>query len=132
MSVMHKLKGYLRAAPILVLFFVSAGLSFWGSQQIPEPTVNYLLTQDYVTQAELWKRRVLAHLQDGVTPFKTASLTEEEKNYLTQVPEASDVYRLKLFDASGRVFWSSRSEDIGTVNTKPYFAEVLAKGQVFT
>lgn len=132
MSVLHKLKGYLRAAPILVLFFVSAGLSFWGSQQIPEPTVNYLLTQDYVTQAELWKRRVLAHLQDGVTPFKTASLTEEEKNYLTQVPEASDVYRLKLFDASGRVFWSSRSEDIGTVNTKPYFAEVLAKGQVFT
>ncbi|NQY60657.1 MAG: hypothetical protein HRT49_11655, partial [Cognatishimia sp.] len=72
MSVLHKLKGYLRAAPILVLFFVSAGLSFWGSQQIPEPTVNYLLTQDYVTQAELWKRRVLAHLQDGVTPFKTA------------------------------------------------------------
>ncbi|WP_370231282.1 diguanylate cyclase [Cognatishimia sp.] len=132
MTVLQKLKGYLRAAPILALFSVSSGLSYWGSLTIPEPTVNYLLTQDYVTQAELWKRRVLAHLKDGVTPFQSAELSQSEQDYLEQVPEASDVYRLKLFDAKGRVFWSSRPEDIGKTNSEPYFTNVIAAGGIYT
>lgn len=131
MPFLQRLKAYTYATPILILFLATSGLSYWGFTQVPAKVVHYLLSQDYVTQAELWKRRVLSHLDDDVHVFRNGLLTPEETNYLYQVPEASDIYRLKLFDANGHVFWSSRNSDIGSTNTKPYFTEIIAMGRPY-
>ena len=131
MWVLEKLRSGLRAAPVAVLFVASVGLSYWGYLQLPPRAVNYLLSHDYVTQAELWKRRVLAHFDDVARPFTEAQLSLDEINYLKRVPDASDIYRIKLFDLDGTIIWSSRNREIGSVNDKAYFKEVVANGHTY-
>lgn len=40
--------------------------------------------------------------------------------------------KLKIFDAAGKVVYSTDAEDIGEINKKDYFRNVVAQGTVFT
>ncbi|WP_246149674.1 sensor domain-containing diguanylate cyclase [Tritonibacter litoralis] len=81
-------------------------------------------------QSELWHRRVILHLQDPDRTFMDQILGEEDIKYLSLLPEASNIYRFNLYDADGRIIWSTRPEDIGAAAPAHYPAEELAKGQV--
>ena len=123
---------YLRATPVLLVFCASVGVSSLAVSQLPGPMVHYLLTEDYVTQAELWKRRVVAHLERGAETFRESKLEVRDATYLSQVPETSDVFRLKLFNATGRIFWSTHTRDIGIQKSDAYFFDQIAKGETYT
>ena len=126
------LQSYLRATPVLLVFCASVGVSSLAVSQLPGPMVHYLLTEDYVTQAELWKRRVVAHLERGAEAFRESKLEVRDATYLSQVPETSDVFRLKLFNATGRIFWSTHTRDIGIQKSDAYFFDQIAKGETYT
>ncbi len=103
-------------------------LAVWGVIALPTPVVDKMLETDLRSQSVLWERRVILHLDQGAEAFVTEELTPKDIEYLRLLPEASDVFRFKLFNAAGEVFWSTRPTDLGDLNTNAYFTEVLAKG----
>jgi diguanylate cyclase (GGDEF)-like protein len=105
-------------------------VAIWGVLALPAPIVDRMLEADIRRQAELWERRVIEHMSDVQRTFDSGIVVEHDAEYLSMMPEASDVYRFKLFDADGTVFWSTRAIDIGQQNTKPYFRDIIARGGV--
>ncbi len=133
---MLRLVALLRACGMRVLLWPlgllsAAAIAAWGVLFVPAPVVDWMLKQDITDQAELWKRRVVLHLEDAESTFTTGTVTQDDVAYLVLLPEASDVYRFKLFSPDGTVFWSTRDTDVGTTNTKPYFQGMVARGEVY-
>ena len=42
------------------------------------------------------------------------------------------IYKLRIFSASGEILYSTENKEIGNINTKPYFKNIVAKGNSFT
>ena len=40
--------------------------------------------------------------------------------------------KLKIFSESGEIIYSTESKDIGNMNEKDYFHQIVSKGNVFT
>lgn len=129
--VQERVAFFIKSAPLLILVVVVGGLSFWIAAKVPAPLVHHLIKQDYESQAELWKRRVLAQLDQGVGTFSSRSLTAQEVSKLKVLPEASDAYRFQLLDEHGYMFWSTRKADIGRQITKPFYSEIVAAGDIY-
>ncbi|MEX0305369.1 MAG: diguanylate cyclase [Leisingera sp.] len=108
-----------------------AGLAAWAVLAVPAPIVDRMLEADLRKQADLWQRNVLLHLNNSEDAFVLGYLEDHDAEFLGLVPKTSDVYRLKLFEADGTIFWSTRPEDIGERNTKPYFQSAVSRGLVF-
>ncbi len=43
-----------------------------------------------------------------------------------------ELVKVKIFNASGLIVYSSESKEIGEINTNDYFHEQVAKGQIFS
>ncbi len=120
----HRLKW----AGITVLLIALAATAGWSIYALPAPVVDRMLRTDILKQAELWKRRVVLHLEDPETALRTGQIDHHDAEFLSTMPEASDVYRFKLFDTSGRVVWSTRPEEIGTSEPRNFFRSDVARG----
>ena len=68
-------------------------------------------------ETELTKNRLQAHLSD-------------EMEQLRKVRDDFDLIKLKFFSKSGEVIFSSDPKDMGNINNKSYFHEIVAKGKV--
>jgi signal transduction histidine kinase len=98
------------------------------------PAVNKLLTDDKRDDAI----RIARHLSSILVSRET-ELTKEllqshlsvELEQLREVRDDFDLIKLKFFSKSGEIIFSSDPEDIGNINDKRYFHEVVAKGEVF-
>jgi diguanylate cyclase (GGDEF)-like protein/PAS domain S-box-containing protein len=69
----------------------------------------------------------------------SSELSDEEflqsTKFTARVQEVSTVFgllRYKIFKKDGTIVQASRSDDIGVINTKPYFLDVVAKGGIYT
>ncbi|NOD48318.1 diguanylate cyclase [Ruegeria sp. HKCCD5849] len=116
------------AGLMLVVLTVAAG---WGIYAVPAPVVDRMLEADLRKSAVRLSRQVESNLSSLEATFRDHSLSPHDQDFLNLLPETSDIYRFKLFDASGNVFWSTRSSDVGSVNTKPYFKSVVAAGGLY-
>ncbi|CUH52999.1 sensor domain-containing diguanylate cyclase [Shimia marina] len=112
------------------LLFGLSGLAvaIFGVLQISLPIVERLMESDIRKHSELWHRRVILHLEDPDNSFIAGGLTSEDISYLQLLPEASDVYRFKLYNSSGTVIWSTRPEDIGYLDIEHFPKEALQNG----
>jgi diguanylate cyclase (GGDEF)-like protein len=115
--------------PLVAILTISGAIA--GVMYLPVPVVEYMLKHDIQRHAELWNRRVVSHLDDARRTFSSGQVTVEEDQFLSLLPEASDVYRFKMFQADGTVFWSTRPADMGTINTKEYFVRQVANGDTY-
>jgi len=43
-----------------------------------------------------------------------------------------NLWKIRFFNPDGKIIYSSEKAEIGNINQKPYFLEVVAKGQIFT
>ncbi|WP_298846896.1 diguanylate cyclase [uncultured Ruegeria sp.] len=116
------------ATLMLVALTAAAG---WGIYAVPAPVVDRMLESDLRKSAMQMSRQVESHLYDLGETFRFHALTEHDEEFLELLPVTSDIYRFKLFDAAGQVFWSTRTSDVGTVNTKPYFQSTVAAGGLY-
>jgi len=82
--------------------------------QIARHLSSFLVSQD----AELKKNLLQAHLS-------------QEIEQLGKLRDDFDLIKLKFFSKSGEVIFSSDSKDIGDINDKKYFHEIVAKGEVY-
>ncbi|UWQ23623.1 sensor domain-containing diguanylate cyclase [Leisingera aquaemixtae] len=121
----------LKTYSLLLVLLAAAALSAWAVYALPAPVVDRMLEADLRKQATDWRRRILLHLEDGGGTFLSGQLDAHDIEYLSLLPETTEAYRIKLFQADGRVLWSTRPADIGTVNREPYFQQIVAKGAVY-
>lgn len=122
----HRLKWTL----IIVLLIAVTAVAGWGIYKLPAPLVDRMLQTDILKQAELWKRRVVLHLENPESTLRTGEIDEHDAEFLASMPEASDVYRFKLFDTAGRVIWSTRPEEVGSMENRAFFRSDVARGLV--
>ncbi|NSY39243.1 sensor domain-containing diguanylate cyclase [Leisingera sp. ANG59] len=127
----RKLAAKLKSFSLLPLLLAAAALAARAVYSVPAPIVDRMLEADLRKQADTWRRSVLLHLSSSKDAFIVGDLNDHDEEYLSLVPETSDVYRLKLFAADGTIFWSTRRENIGERNTKPYFQSVVAQGLIY-
>ncbi len=117
--------------PALTAFSVSV-VAF-----LPEPIVDRIVLDDTSRRAELWKRRVLSMLDNGANTFvmpaengvtAAPALSVPGGDNLMTLTRTSDIYRLKLFNRSGRIIWSSRPDEIGKMTAQDHFSTTVAQG----
>ncbi|MBO9411272.1 MULTISPECIES: diguanylate cyclase [unclassified Ruegeria] len=118
------------AAIVLTLLSLTA-FSGWGIYAVPAPVVDRMLEADLRKEATQLGKQVTSHLKDVQATFQTGFVGGHDQEFLELLPATSDIYRFKLFNADGRVFWSSRSSDLGSVNSKPYFDAVIKQGNIY-
>ncbi len=58
-------------------------------------------------------------------------ISDEIKADLDNIREDYNLWKIKIFSNSGKVIYSSE-EDIGEINKKSYFHDIVAKGNVYT
>ena len=121
----------LKMAAITLMLVALTALAGWGIYAIPAPVVDRMLESDQRHRAMQLSRQVEGHLHDLQVSFERHILSQHDHEFLELLPDTSDIYRFKLFDATGRVFWSTRESDIGTATTKPYFTDIVAMGNLF-
>ncbi|WP_109313117.1 diguanylate cyclase [Ruegeria sp. AU67] len=125
-AVKHRLK-WIGISMLLISLTIGCG---WGIYKLPAPLVDRMLKVDILKQAELWKRRVVLHLEDPESALKTSVIDAHDAEFLAAMPEASDVYRFKLLDSNGRVTWSTRPTEVGSVENRDFFRSDVARGIV--
>lgn len=142
----------IRKYGVVALLVFMAVANIFANIKLPYPIVDRMLETDIKQEAKLWRKRVLDQLGHGAETFLQTgeptpqaedlsayggaggnqhALTDRDTSFLSQITRSSNIYRFKMFDAEGRVFWSSRPSDIGTVNTRPYFAGDVMNGQTY-
>ncbi len=115
----------------IALAFGAVVFAFTTVMYLPQPIAERLVRDDVANQAETWKLRILGLVTGGKDSFARGVIADEDKDRLEQFTRASDVFRFKMFTAEGKVFWSSREPDRGTITKKPYYFNVVAAGKIY-
>ncbi len=113
-----------------LLAFASVVLIFSMVRYLPEIIAESVIETDVRKQAVVWKRRVVSHLNSFGDTFADGEMLPEEVAFLKALPEASEVYRLKLFDKNGTVFWSSHAEDVSSTSEASRFLDTVIRGEI--
>jgi len=126
--------GFLKAmigVSIVAVILLSAYAVFFLS-----PSFTGLITEN--TEAEA--ARVATHLSKMVldgTDLGGMELTKKNlpDNIILELEKVAkdfELIKVKLFSPTGEVIYSSDTKDIGYINEKSYFHEVVAKGRTYT
>ena len=98
----------LRSLLLLLLLGGMAAGSVWAIIAVPAPIVDRMLEADIRQESELWKRRLILHMENPEKAFEIGAVTPFDARYLTLLPETSHVYRFRMLNRDGMVFWSTR------------------------
>ena len=104
---------------IVTAFFVCIVLLF-GLTKYMLPSFEEQIMLNIIEQS----KRVSNHLIIKYNKDKNFSHIEELKNNL-------NLEKIKFFDKSGKILYSSTKEDIGQINEKDYFHNIVVNGQVY-
>lgn len=70
--------------------------------------------------------------------FLSEIIVADDKNKVTNIDEIEraaktfNLYKIRLYSSSGVTLYSTDPADISKENTKPYFHEIVAEGQIYT
>lgn len=119
----------LRSLFLLLLLVGMAVGSVWAIIAVPAPIVNRMLEADIREESELWKRRLILHMEDPEKAFEIGAVTPFDARYLNLLPMTSNIYRFRMLNRDGMVFWSTRPEEIGEYESRSYFDTIVAQGE---
>lgn len=89
----------------IVLLIAIVGGNYWA----PERIARFVVVSEIEREADVWQTRVLRLLGEHEATFEMGQLTAHDHEALTHFVASSDIFRLRLFDERGRMFWSSRT-----------------------
>lgn len=106
-------------------------VSLWmAAVFLPAPIVDRMLAQDVKAQSGVWRDRIVSHLDAGAQTFAHEAVSAADEEFLSGVVQASDIFRLRLIGAEGRVFWASIPEEIGSLHPPSEHGTALATGEI--
>ena len=136
---MHKL-GFLKA--IIVVSFVTVIMMSGYTIFFLSPSFTDLIKENTAAEAT----RVATYLSKLI--FRDKTITDRVslgRMYVTKenlpdnlaieiekVKRDFELIKVKIFSSTGRTVYSTDPKDIGKINTKPYFHDVVAKGRTYT
>lgn len=74
-------------------------------------------------------KRVALHLSKSID-YRNNNIDEIDELVGTELNEFQ-IEKIHYFDKNGKVIYSTRRDNIGTINTKPYFRDIVAKGEIY-
>lgn len=96
------------------------------------PSYTEMLIENKVDEAI----RTGRFLSTSIIKTSNIATREDISNDLTKeidkVKTSFNLYKLKIFSGSGEIIFSSNQKEIGEINTKDYFRDIVAKGKTFT
>ncbi len=129
-AVVHIFKTPFFKLILFIFLLISAGL-FILQKEIILPVFQKMQKASIESEAARTAnhlRKVLGILQE---PQATA-LSEDFKKNLLATMENFNLVKIKIFNSTGLVVYSSEPKDIGDVNRYDYFVEEVAKGRIFS
>jgi len=105
------------------------------------PLVNILFiypsfSKMLINNTEEEAKRVANHLMDEIFSEKTELsryyITTDVTDNIQQILRHFHLTKLKIFTKSGEIIYSTNPSDIGKLNKKSYFHNVVAKGETFS
>lgn len=125
-SIINRYRGNLRLQLIIVFAVIAAVIAgcFGLTRSLAPALSENLILRDEQAFAEARAQNLLSILEDGANSFVSGTLTPQDLARLDSVMALSDVYRQKFFDPAGRIFWSTRRDEIGSVQNTAAFDRV--------
>ncbi|NTV15293.1 MAG: HD domain-containing protein [Desulfobulbaceae bacterium] len=113
-------------------------LAFLGLLLVPVYLFAYLspaLHDHVIRETQQEAVRVASHLSALLVKadqVSSASLPPDLPRMVSGIIQDFNLHKLKIFDASGLVIYSTNAEEIGTVNRNSYFHQEVAAGRNFS
>lgn len=60
------------------------------------------------------------------------SITDNFVEVLQEAKSDFDLTKIRIFSSQGEILYSTDAQDVGTINTKPYFIDIVSKGKIFS
>jgi PAS domain S-box-containing protein len=101
------------------------------------PSYQHLLIQETERDAELFVRHLILsnHLHDTHVQYEKLrheNIPESLFYDIAQLKEEGKLEKIRIFSPAGEVIFSTDEQEIGTINNKEYFKEVVAKGNFYS
>ncbi|WP_254430620.1 MULTISPECIES: sensor domain-containing diguanylate cyclase [unclassified Ruegeria] len=71
------------------------------------PIVNRMVEADVRHRSEAWSEQIMTFIPDLQTAFGEGQIAQPDAALLRRVLGASEIYRLQIYDATGKMIWSS-------------------------
>lgn len=110
--------------------FISVGL-FLIQSQIVFPALEKMQKTSIESEAARTANHLgnLLQIDNGPVSY---DLSGDRLENLQKSMKSFELVKVKIFNPTGLVVYSSESEEIGEINTHDYFHEKVAKGQIFS
>ena len=100
-----------------IIWFLSAAVAIiLVTLQAPGPLVDRMLRADLLHEVTAYSARIVASLENGADTFSLGRVTTEDIEFLSRIPTASGIHMVNLYDPTGRVFYSTRPDLIGSTH----------------
>ena len=119
----------LRNLTVTLFLICAAALvaTWYGSREFKKG----LLEQEAVSDAVRWAKFVASQSEEISAELAKGHISSKTRDALELASSAGGVFRYRVFDPEGIVVYASRPEDVGKLNTKPYFENLVRKGETF-
>jgi diguanylate cyclase (GGDEF)-like protein/PAS domain S-box-containing protein len=96
------------------------------------PSFDRLLTDRTEEEAAYFASHLASRLLPGKTELSKDLITPAFKQAIEQSVKDMHLEKVKVFAPSGEIIYSTDAKDIGEMNRKKYFFEIVARGISFT
>lgn len=119
----------------LVILAIIAGSVY----AIPDFIAREVVIAETERDAAIWQNRVLRLLDDSNKTFAGSGLHVRDETALKFFIASSDIFRLRLFDKGGHLFWTSEAGGLESngekhqkdISERPFFHSHLSQGTTF-
>ncbi|MBT8342349.1 MAG: PAS domain S-box protein, partial [Desulfatitalea sp.] len=87
-----------------------------------------------INENEVWRTglHLIRRLSIGDQTLPAAAQLDELNTWAAQIKTDFHIEKVKVFNPSGKVIFSTTPDDVGQFNTEPCFSDILARGDVYT
>jgi PAS domain S-box-containing protein len=96
------------------------------------PSYKNLLTEETENEAVRYASYMVRTLGLENQSLTKDRLPEALDERLQPVKRDEQLLKLRIFSSLGEIIFSTKSDEIGSINEKTYFREIVAKGQVYS
>jgi signal transduction histidine kinase len=96
------------------------------------PSFTNTLISGIEKEAQSIGEHLSAMLPESEIELKRSSVSDDFEEMVHKTIRDFSILKIKTFSPSGKVVFSTDSEEVGEINRKSYFTELVAKGSTYT
>lgn len=120
----------------LLISFLGVSLLVWYTTQVSSKKYQDFLIKHIEHEATYLGKHLSRIVIDSVDQRLNKETLAQNKDRIHEQLQLHiqdlGIYKLRIFSPEGEIVYSTDSTEVGTVNTKAYFTDIVAKGNVYT